>query len=336
MTATVRVAVLRGIDRILTELGGNAERLCADCGFDLRLLDDPNALMPYEVLVELLEYCSEQLQCPDLGLKVAIKQDIDVLGPLALAMQNSDTMAEAMHCAAAYMYVLTPAMQLNITPLGSETKVGLAIRLPGLQAHQARQTYDKTAALTHRVMSLLAKDAYQPISVALPHEPLCKPEVYREYFGVPVHFNADRVELLVPTECMEINLESSNAHIKQIALDFLRSEKPAANASISERVEQVILSTLGTESCNRDDIAAVLSMHPRTLQRHLDAEGVSFNELRDQVRRGRADYYVRETRIPLCQVAAMIGYSDQTILTRSCRRWFGATPRQLRINSAAG
>jgi AraC-like DNA-binding protein len=77
-----------------------------------------------------------------------------------------------------------------------------------------------------------------------------------------------------------------------------------------------------------------MAIHPRTLQRRLEREGESFDRIRDRVRREKAEYYLRRTNAPLSQVAGIIGYSEQSILTRSCRRWFGLPPRKVRAARA--
>ena len=40
--------------------------------------------------------------------------------------------------------------------------------------------------------------------------------------------------------------------------------------------------------------------------------------------------YLAEPMLHLSQVAGLLGYAEQSTLNRSCRRWFGMTPRQYR------
>lgn len=105
---------------------------------------------------------------------------------------------------------------------------------------------------------------------------------------------------------------------------------PSADECLTSQAELAICRTLGTDSCNRELVAEALAMHPRTLQRHLQKEGQTFDRIHDRVRRDRAEYYLSRTTLPLAQVAAVIGYKEQSVLTRSCRRWFNLTPKQLR------
>ena len=45
--------------------------------------------------------------------------------------------------------------------------------------------------------------------------------------------------------------------------------------------------------------------------------------------------YLRHTQLPLSQVANMLGYHELSAFSRSCQRWFGAAPGQLRRSREA-
>ncbi|MGN6724025.1 MAG: helix-turn-helix domain-containing protein, partial [Marmoricola sp.] len=55
----------------------------------------------------------------------------------------------------------------------------------------------------------------------------------------------------------------------------------------------------------------------------------------DDVRRAEAERYLRDTDMPLGQLAGVLGFSEQSVLSRACRRWFGASPTQVRRASRA-
>ena len=68
-------------------------------------------------------------------------------------------------------------------------------------------------------------------------------------------------------------------------------------------------------------------MHPRTLQRRA-REGTTFEAIKDEVRRDLAQQYLSQPELPLTQITALLGYSEQSAFGRSCRRWFDMTPRR--------
>ena len=77
-------------------------------------------------------------------------------------------------------------------------------------------------------------------------------------------------------------------------------------------------------------IASHLGLHPRTLQRRLADQGTAFLGLVDEVRSTQAERYLRGTEVPLSHLAGLVGYTEQSALTRSCRRWFGMSPSSYR------
>jgi AraC-like DNA-binding protein len=40
--------------------------------------------------------------------------------------------------------------------------------------------------------------------------------------------------------------------------------------------------------------------------------------------------YLIQPDVPLTRVAELLGYSEASVLSRSCARWFSASPKQLR------
>ena len=73
-------------------------------------------------------------------------------------------------------------------------------------------------------------------------------------------------------------------------------------------------------------VADELGMHPRTLQRRLEEEGVTFAEVVQGVRRRTAEQYLRDSDMSLRHLASELGYLEQSTFTRACRRWFGMSP----------
>ncbi len=87
-----------------------------------------------------------------------------------------------------------------------------------------------------------------------------------------------------------------------------------------------------------DDLAQMLMMHRRTLNRRLKAEGTTFQRVLDDVRFEVARDLLTNTNVHLDDVAATLGYAAVTPFMRTFRRWSGTTPGQWRrsMRAAAG
>ena len=96
--------------------------------------------------------------------------------------------------------------------------------------------------------------------------------------------------------------------------------------SLSRRVAEAIANRLPGGEPRRADVAESMALTERTLQRQLEGEQTSFNQLLDDTRRRLAEQYLADRRYPLAQVALLIGFRDESNFTRACRRWFGQPP----------
>ena len=73
-------------------------------------------------------------------------------------------------------------------------------------------------------------------------------------------------------------------------------------------------------------VATALNLSEKTLQRRLQDENTSYQQMLDEVRRDLAQHYLREGPMSVCEVTFRLGFSDQSSFTRAFRRWTGVTP----------
>lgn len=80
--------------------------------------------------------------------------------------------------------------------------------------------------------------------------------------------------------------------------------------------------------------AQALQLQPRTLERRLRAAGLRFEALVDDHRRRQACALLRQPQLDVADIALRLGYRNTSNFSRTCRRWFGATPSELRLGRA--
>lgn len=105
--------------------------------------------------------------------------------------------------------------------------------------------------------------------------------------------------------------------------------------TVAEQVRRAFLRALGEGRPARlpevAQLAAQLAVSPATLRRRLQEEGTSYQRLKDQVRRDAAITGLAEGREPIAQLAARLGFSEDTAFHRAFRRWTGTTPGAYRL-----
>ena len=329
--SVIRSAGLRGFRALVAELGGDAEHLARSAGLPPAALDSDDLLVSDFAMADTLELAAQQLDCPDLGLRLAARQDLGMLGPLALAIANSSTLADALECTSRYLFVHAESLSLGLEADPYEVSGVVALRYGSRTDLEVTvQGTDLGLGFLHRSIERLMGGPYGLRTVELPYQPAASLDRYEEFFGVPVRVNRKAAMLRVPTSLAARPLAGADKNLRMLSRAFLAEQASDTGPDAAPRVRAAIGQVLGTSPPEIVSVARLLATHPRTLQRRLAAEGTSFSAILDSVRRTEARRYLTTTDMPMGQVAAMIGLTEQATLTRCARRWWGSTPTEVR------
>ncbi|MBX3155034.1 MAG: AraC family transcriptional regulator ligand-binding domain-containing protein [Deltaproteobacteria bacterium] len=175
-----------------------------------------------------------------------------------------------------------------------------------------------------------------PLEVRFQHP---RPRSARElerFFGCRVRFDAGENALVFTHETLAVPFVTAEPLLAQyltaMASGRLEELRPEGGGVVDE-VRLAITAELrggGDEpSLSIGRVARRLGATPRSLQRRLRAEGVSYRELVDAVRHRRAIELVQRG-IPSHDIADQLGFSEPRAFRRAFRRWTGILPSALR------
>ena len=77
---------------------------------------------------------------------------------------------------------------------------------------------------------------------------------------------------------------------------------------------------------NLAEFSAILEVSPRTLQRKLKGNGLTFSALLTQERTRLAMDMLRDRSLSLAEISTALGYSEQSSFTRAFSRTMGIAP----------
>ena len=122
---------------------------------------------------------------------------------------------------------------------------------------------------------------------------------------------------------------NSNAPARAIVemhlFDLMRPPEDAFRP-VPERLSQLVDQRLGRESVDLETLADILGIAPRTLRRQLSTFGTSFSEILNRERLRKAEMLLSTGSIKLSQLAAHLGYANQSAFSRAYREWTGESP----------
>jgi AraC-like DNA-binding protein len=332
MDESVRAGALQGFDQMVRELGGDPEQMLRRNGLDPRSLRNPESMVSLAKVARLVEDAARTLHVPTFGLRVGSHQDVAVLGPLAVVIQDTSTVHEAILKASRYLFIHSPSYEVSLEDPSAHLPGCITLRFDiKLESPvPQRQLIDGFLASTYRIVQLLSPIPIRLRGVSIPHTPTGPRSAYRTCFNAPVSFEQPFAGLHLERKILQSTMGDIGPYLREQALAYVASHQLAGGRLVSGRVRSALKSTVGANRGTKGEIAELLDLHPRTLQRRLTAEGTTFEEIRIEVYRAATRRLLLETEIPLSQVAAALGFSEQSAMNRSVRRWFDATPAQLR------
>lgn len=159
-------------------------------------------------------------------------------------------------------------------------------------------------------------------------------DAYHYLFPGPVRFDADTASLSFDARYLELPVRRDEKALqtmlqRALPLTVLQYRR---DRLLVHSVAQ-ILATDPAAAHTAEDVAAQLNTSVRTLHRQLKEEGVSLQRLKNEARRERAIKLLLQTRKPVKQIAAAVGFDSEKSFARAFREWTGVAPSAYRTGA---
>ncbi len=103
----------------------------------------------------------------------------------------------------------------------------------------------------------------------------------------------------------------------------------------ARRVRSALLEGLPSGLVSMEAIGRKLAMSKRTLQRRVEAEGTSYQQILNETREALARHYLEKTTLPAAEIAFLLGFDEPNSFYRAFRSWTGTTPERVRQEGPA-
>jgi AraC-like DNA-binding protein len=152
-------------------------------------------------------------------------------------------------------------------------------------------------------------------------------------FNCRIASNSSRAALVFKKEFMEKPVIRSYEEL----LKTLKSSPIALIplprlASVSARIEMLFCRAFSTRAPipTLEQVAYRLAKSVSTLRRNLTRENTSFQQIKDQWRRQRAQELLSSTEMVIDDIATVLGFSGSSAFSRAFKEWTGLAPSYFR------
>lgn len=161
---------------------------------------------------------------------------------------------------------------------------------------------------------------------------------YEALWKVPVTFGSDRNAIRVNPGWTQVQIQPEARYVFGVLTERGSAllQELENSKTLRGRVEAMILPVLHTGTVSVDRIAAKLGVSRQTLYRNLKAEGATFEQLLDTLRRNMALHYLAGKQVSVNETAYLVGFSDPAAFSRAFKRWTGKSPRDMKAARRAG
>jgi AraC-like DNA-binding protein len=320
-----RVGPLAEIPGLLRELGLRPAAVLRRAGLPSRALNERDSRIPFATAGRLLAICTRITGRPDFALLAAQRWRLAHIGLVGELMASCATVGQALECFAAFHWMNASGAAVFLRPDDGFRTFGYAIYEPGM-TEGVHEAYDLTMAIGVQMLrELTGNPAWAPLRVHLARPRPADVAPYRRFFRAPVLFNSVASRLHLPARDEARALATRNDDRRRELLAATRGHREAVLPQLRRAVRVALLFGLSA-----DDLAATMHMSPRTLNRRIQACGTTLRHTQAEVRFEVARQLLRDTTLPVAEVAQALGYSEASPFVRAFSRWSGTTPQRWR------
>ncbi len=337
MTTLIRAAALQGYEAAARSIGMDPLAELRKVNLSIRNLIETDNFIAYPAFIRLLENTAHAGNCPDFGLKLAQHQSAFLEGPLTLLMRHAETLKAALSMGAQYSHIFSPVMRTSLVPVPEQPHlVDVTVIVNDGSQTACAQTTEFVLLGVLNVLRWLTHHQLRPQQVWIPHARMGSSAHYARYLDCECRFDTPFAAVRIASAELDTALPGRNALLMQMAQSYIEQHFGTSTHLVADRVRTLLRQLMALGRVSQSDIASALSLHPKTMQRRLLQEGQRFDKLLDAVRRDRfMELLMQSTPPSLAHIALMVGYGEHSVLTRSCHRWFGCSPRELRQRQQA-
>ncbi len=289
--------------------------------------------VPLGVLYSISELAAEHAKDPDLGLHLATRLPHGSYGILEYVGRSSATVRQAGERFLRYSRLLNDLVQFRFEPM--QDSFALIQRVEGHPQCVGRHAGEMFIALVVRYMREITGTDVSPVRVAFAHGKPADTSELEAYFRAPLSFGAGENRVELPLDMLDRPLVSRDPALF-LVLDEQAQKLLAEQAGRTDEIAKVraeVRKQLEDGQPQLGAVAKALGTSARTLQRRLEANDTSFQQVVDSVREELARLHIANAKLSLGDIAYLLGFSEISAFTRAFKRWTGETPSRWRDRS---
>ncbi|MBD2529055.1 AraC family transcriptional regulator [Nostoc flagelliforme FACHB-838] len=332
--ATFSVSIVRDIVQYAATSGIDAKKLCTAAGIELALIEMPDQQITGAPLRALWREVVKLTGDENFGLHLGEAFNAAAIGIVGYVLLNCNTFDQVLEKLSRYTRLFSQGVYINFTVFEGQVLCDCEIvdYLKNYLLEEPRHPIESTFAALMTVTKMLTGKQLYPQTVWFQHPRPNDISEHERIFRSSIRFFAPTNRMILDANCLHWPVLSANPSLLSIFEQYAKAmlHELSQENTYSNLVVQTISQQLKGEVPTLKIIAHNLAISVRNLQRELQTEGTSYQQLLDATRKELALRHLKKTDASIHDVAFLLGFSEPSAFHRAFKRWTGKTPQAYR------
>ena len=327
---TISISFVHGLLSGMTERGLSTDALLAGVGIDEELLQHAGSRITAEQYLKLFRDTCTHLDDECLALlSRPFKR-----GSYALMAQSSLNAPDLQQAIARIVHafgVLQDDMTLELVTDRRRRLAGMELRFTDPRSSRREFMHVHMLRAQWRLLDWLVGGHLPIVRFDFAFDAPADTVGYSDFFASPIAFGKPQSAFWFDDRYLQSPLRVDETGLRDFLTDpqvKLRVPGPDVDET-SAKVRSHLHATKPAWP-DLDATAIELFMSPTSLQRKLAHEGVTFQAIKDELRRDMAVNYLKTTSLSLKEIADKLGFSESSAFQRAFKGWTGSAPGSYR------
>ncbi|MBW4694490.1 MAG: AraC family transcriptional regulator [Lyngbya sp. HA4199-MV5] len=339
--ATFSIYIARGIVQFAAaRYGVEVDRLCAAAGLEPDTLKLPDQQITGTVQSALWREAVRLTGDDHLGLHLGEVFNLATFGIVGYVLVNCQTFEEVLNKLSRYTRLFSQGAQIHISVTEGFVFCDCLIveHLKNYLMETPQHAIESTFASLMTATIALTGKPLRPHAIWFQHAPPVDTTEHQRIFQTGLHFSMPTNRIIFAVDRLQWSVLSANATLLSVFEQHAEGMLAALNRGddYTKQTVQAIAQHLKGELPTIDAIAHSLAISVRQLQRELQTEGTTYQQLLDETRQALAQRHLSNPATPIHDVAFLLGFSEPSAFHRAFKRWTGQTPRAYRLAAGKG
>jgi AraC-like DNA-binding protein len=333
---TISAGVVRALLELATSRGAERQALCDAAHIAPGELTDADNRIPFGRFVALMRAAKTLTNDPALGLHFGEAFDVAELsvgcvasGMSATTMEGVVTQINRFSRLGADLECEGDGDRMRLSRTRSAVWLVDARKNPNLFPEYTESTFARLVTSTRRITGTLPLFT----AVEFSHPQPAYADEYDRIFQVPVRFGCERNAIGIDQPLFAaIRPPVQSPLVKKVLIEHAQGllKRLEEHGTVRAQVEALLAPQLERDGGRVESIAHAMALSRQTLFRKLKAEGVTFAQLRDDLRYRMALSYMEGEESSVKRTARLLGFKEPSSFSRAFKRWTGSSPRMQR------